>query len=100
MNENVKKYLTYGGYIVLVIAVASFVWLLFRDNRTSTDTDHRAVQCIEQTAAQQRKAEAEISSINKKPFQDGINRGNRGTGQPCFLFLIQEVLQRTRFYRP
>ena len=65
MNENVKKYLTYGGYIVLVIAVASFVWLLFRDNRTSTDTDHRAVQCIEQTAAQQRKAEADIAVARK-----------------------------------
>lgn len=65
MNENVKKYLTYGGYIVLVIAVAAFVWLLFRDNRTAPDADHRAVQCIEQTADQQRKAEAEIAVVRK-----------------------------------
>lgn len=65
MNENVKKYLTYGGYIVLVIAVAAFVWLLFRDNQTATDTDRRAVQCIEQTANQQRKAEAEIAAVRK-----------------------------------
>lgn len=65
MNENVKKYLTYGGYIVLVIAVAAFVWLLFRDNRTAPDTDHRAGQYIEQTAAQQRKAEAEIAVVRK-----------------------------------
>lgn len=65
MNEHVKKYLTYSGYIVLVIAVAAFVWLLFRDNRTATDTDRRAVQCIEQTANQQRKAEAEIAAVRK-----------------------------------
>ena len=65
MNENVKKYLTYGGYIVLVIAVAAFVWLLFRDNRTAPDADHRAVQYIEQTANQQRKAEAEIAAVRK-----------------------------------
>ena len=65
MNENVKKYLTYGGYIVLVIAVAAFVWLLFRDNRTVPDADHRAVQYIEQTAEQQRKAESEIATVRK-----------------------------------
>lgn len=65
MNENVKKYLTYGGYIVLVIAVAAFVWLLFRDNRTAPDADQRAVQYIEQTANQQRKAEAEIAAVRK-----------------------------------
>lgn len=65
MNENGKKYLTYGGYIVLVIAVAAFVWLLFRDNRTAPDADHRAVQCIEQTADQQRKAAAEIALVRK-----------------------------------
>ena len=65
MNENVKKYLTYGGYILLAIAVAAFVWLLFRDNRTAPDTDPRAGQYIEQTAAQQRKAEAEIAVARK-----------------------------------
>lgn len=63
MNENVKKYLTYGGYIVLVIAVATFVWLLFRDNRTPPDADRRAEQYAEQTAEQQRKAEEEIAAI-------------------------------------
>ena len=65
MNENVKKYLTYGGYILLAIAVSAFVWLLFRDNRTAPDTDPRAGQYIEQTAAQQRKAEAEIAVARK-----------------------------------
>ena len=65
MNENVKKYLTYGGCIVLVIAVAAFTWLLFRDNRTAPDTDRRAGQYIEQTANQQRKAEAEIATVRK-----------------------------------
>ena len=65
MNENVKKYLTYGGYIVLVIAVAAFVWILFRDNRTAPDADQRAAQYIEQTANQQRKAEAEIAVARK-----------------------------------
>ncbi len=65
MNENVKKYLTYGGYIVLVIAVAAFVWLLFRDNRTAPDADQRAGQYIEQTAEQQRKAESEIAAVRK-----------------------------------
>lgn len=63
MNENVKKYLTYGGYIVLVIAVAAFVWLLFRDNRTPPDADRRAEQYAEQTAEQQRKTEEEIAAI-------------------------------------
>lgn len=65
MNENVKKYLTYGGYIVLVIAVAAFIWLLFRDNRTALDADQRAGQYIEQTAEQQRKAESEIAAVRK-----------------------------------
>lgn len=65
MNENVKKYLTYGGCIVLVIAVAAFVWLLFRDNRTVPDADQRAGQYIEQTAEQQRKAESEIAAVRK-----------------------------------
>ena len=66
MNENVKKYLTYGGYIVLVVALAAFGWLLFRDNRTTPDADHRAGQYIEQTANQQRKAEAEIAAVRKE----------------------------------
>ena len=65
MNENAKTYLTYGGYIVLIIAVAAFVWLLFRDNRTASDTDRRAEQYVEQTAEQQRKAEAEIATVRK-----------------------------------
>ena len=65
MNENVKKYLTYGGCIVLVIIVAAFVWLLFRDNRTAPDADQRAGQYIEQTAEQQRKAESEIAAVRK-----------------------------------
>ncbi len=65
MNENVKKYLTYGSCIVLVVAVAAFGWLLFRDNRTTPDADHRAGQYIEQTANQQRKAEAEIAAVRK-----------------------------------
>lgn len=65
MNENVKKYLTYGGRIVLVIAMAAFVWLLFRDNRTAPDADQRAGQYIEQTAEQQRKAESEIAAVRK-----------------------------------
>jgi len=65
MNENVKTYLTYGGYLVLIIAVAAFIWLLFRDNRTAPDADHRAVQYIEQTAEQQRKAESEIAAVRK-----------------------------------
>ena len=65
MNENVKKYLTYGGYIVLIIAVAAFAWLLFRDNRTAPDADQRAGQYIEQTAEQQRKAESEIAAVRK-----------------------------------
>ena len=65
MNENVKTYLTYGGYLVLIIAVAAFVWLLFRDSRTDPDADHRAVQYIEQTAEQQRKAESEIAAVRK-----------------------------------
>lgn len=65
MNENVKKYLTYGGCIVFVIAVAAFVWLLFRDNRTAPDADQRAGQYIEQTAEQQRKAESEIAAVRK-----------------------------------
>ena len=63
MNENVKKHLTYGGYIVLVIAVAAFVWLLFRDIRTGDDTDREPERLIEQTAEQQRKAEEEIAAI-------------------------------------
>ena len=65
MNENVKTYLTYGGYLVLIIAVAAFVWLLFRDSRTDPDADHRAEQYVEQTAEQQRKAEAEIAAVRK-----------------------------------
>ena len=65
MNENVKKYLTYGSCIVLVVALAAFGWLLFRDNRTTPDADHRAGQYIEQTANQQRKTEAEIAAVRK-----------------------------------
>ena len=65
MNENVKKYLTYGGCIVLVAALAAFIWLLFRDNRTDPDADQRAGQYIEQTAEQQRKTESEIAAVRK-----------------------------------
>lgn len=65
MNENVKTYLTYGGYIVLIITVAAFVWLLFRDNRTPPDADRRAGQYVEQTTNYQRKAEAEIGAVRK-----------------------------------
>lgn len=66
MNENVKKYLTYGGYIVLVIAVAAFVWLLFRDIRTGRETDQCVEQSMDRVEEQQRKAESDIAAVRER----------------------------------
>jgi len=99
MNENVKKYLTYGGYIVLVIAVAAFVWLLFRDNRTAPDSDHRADQYIEQTANQQRKAETEIAAVRKgidSAQQSAADIADSNGGGTAVADRIAEASQRAK----
>ena len=62
MNE--KSYLRYALYAVVVLVVAFFLWILFRDIRT-TDSDavQRVRERLEDTARQQQDAEESIDAV-------------------------------------